>query len=132
MPARVFLVCAPEDHRARELLVQQARRTAPALEFEYIMVKQPWIASWKAQCRAKALKCDGAIVLVGKKTHQADGIPWELECVYEVGLPVLALHVDKHDKGKAPAGLTDPVVDWDAARVNAFLRILEHPSAASA
>jgi hypothetical protein len=113
-------------------LIQQVRKSLPAVEVEHTLVKQPWIATWKAQCRAKIRRCDGAVVLVSKKTAQAEGVPWELECANEAGLPVLAVHIDKYDQGRLPNGVSCRVVDWDLTSIVAFVRSLDQSSAATA
>ncbi len=119
---RIYLIYAAEDHRFADRLLSQARASGRAVEFDRMLLKQPWVAKWKGQCRNLIRMSDGAMVLIGKKTHAADGVRWELECVRECGVPALGVHIDKYDKGGVPDELcSSPVIDWDWAAISRFI-----------
>ena len=119
---RIYLIYAAEDHRFADMLLSQARASGRPVEFDRMLVKQPWVAKWKGQCRNLIRMSDGAVVLIGKKTHEADGVHWELECVRECGVPTLGVHIDKYEKGRVPGELSSsPVIDWDWAGISRFI-----------
>src|SRR5262249_4149303 len=91
--------------------------------FERMEAKLPWVPLWKGQCRTKVRECDAAIVLLSKKTNQGVGIGWELECASEAQMPLLGGHVDKYEKGSAPAELKGcPIIDWNWPEIAGFIQ----------
>lgn len=128
---RVFVIYATDDYRYFERLSEQARSAKFPVEFDRMQVKQPWVSGWKGGCRARVFQCDGAIVLVSKKTSQG-GVAWELECARTIGIPLLGVHVDKHDRGSVPAELSAAqVIEWNWPDIARFIQSLAKGSSAS-
>jgi hypothetical protein len=128
---RTYLIYAEEDYKFRDLLMSQAKSSRLPVEFSDMPTKQPWVERWKATCRARAFQCDGAIVLVSKKTKQASGVKWELECIGNAQLPTLAVLAEKVEKGSIPEELDDAkVVEWNWPEITTFISTLKHAAGA--
>jgi hypothetical protein len=128
---RVFLIYAEEDYRFCDLMISQARSSKLAVEFAHMQVKQPWVPRWKGLCRARVRECNGAIVLISKKTHEAAGVKWELECACEGQLPILGIFVNQGDKGPVPEEIRDsPLIEWDWPEIAKFVHLLNRDSLA--
>ena len=120
---RVFIsFAAPEDAYARDFLVQQARDDRSPFEFVDMSVKEPWDDKWKTRCRTKIRGCDGAIAVLSKKTWNAEGARWEMNCAVEEGIPIIGVHIHKDDKGAIPPELRGKkVIEWTWAGIKTFL-----------
>jgi hypothetical protein len=90
-PTRVYLIYAEEDYKFRDQLMTQARSAKLPVEFSDMPTKQPWVERWKMTVRTRAFQSDGAVVLISKKTKQANGLKWELECVANAQIPILGV-----------------------------------------
>jgi hypothetical protein len=99
---RVFLSYAEGDEASRDLLMREATKARLPVEFRYMPTKQPWVPHWKSSCRNRVLECDGAILLITRRTHQAEGVRVELEHIGESRLPAIAVHMES-GKGTLPA-----------------------------
>ncbi len=86
MAKRVFVSFAIEDKTLRDLLVGQAKNERSPFEFVDMSVKEPWDSAWKTRCRTKIKGCDGVLIIVTKKTRNADGQLWEIKCAKEEGV----------------------------------------------
>lgn len=102
---RVFISFAIEDKWARGYLVGQARNDNSPFEFTDMSVKQPWDNTWKSRCRERIKGCDGVIVLLSKKTWNADGAKWEMQCAVDENIPIIGVHIKSDDKGAIPTEL---------------------------
>jgi hypothetical protein len=130
--SRVFVIFAPEDYLHFERLTGQARSAKLLVEFDCMHVKQAWVPAWKGQCRTKVYRCDGAVVLISKHTHQG-GVEWELECARAFGIPMLGIHADKPASGSVPEQLGDAeVIEWSWPDIARFIRSLTKDSSAYA
>jgi len=119
---RVFVIHVPEDYAAFDRLTAQARTAKLAVEFDRMQVKQAWVPGWKAQCRNRIYKCDGAIVLIGKKTNQGDAA-WELECASSFNMPMLGVYLDKPNPAAVPQELRDAqITEWNWPAIMRFLQ----------
>ncbi len=128
---KVFVIYASKDYPFYERLKAQARTANLPVEFDHIQAKQPWLPSWKEQCRRRVYESDAAIVLVSRNTADSD-IGWEMECAGNFGMPILGINVDAEQRGsvsKAPPGWV--VIAWDWPGIARFLKSLEGASAAS-
>lgn len=120
---RIFVIYAEEDHLCFDRVSEQARAARLQVEFDRMQVKQPWVPMWKAQCRTRVFACDGAIAFISKRTQQGIGIAWELECAREGQIPILGVHVDKHNKGPIPAELRDSqIIEWNWPDIARFIQ----------
>ena len=133
MPTRniqTFLVYAEEDYRFRDQVISQAKNSKIPVDFVEMPTKQPWVERWKGICRTRAVECDGAIVLITKKTSQAAGVQWELECVSNAGIPILCVLADQCDKSAVPEEISDaPVINWNWPEIATFIQSLRRPEA---
>jgi hypothetical protein len=129
---RMFVIYASKDYPFYERLAAQARTARLQVEFDHLEVKQPWVPAWKAQCRNRVCKSDGAIVLVSRNTIDG-GIDWELECAADFGIPILGVNVDKEQKGSVPKEPPGWVVtDWaDWPGIARFIQSAKGLSASS-
>ncbi len=119
---RIFLVYAEEDYKFRDLLLSQAKSAKAAVEFADMPTKQPWVERWKGTCRTRVFECDGAIVLVSRKTKQGTGVKWELECALNAGIPLLGVYGEKCDYSSLPEELRDErLIEWNWAEIAAFI-----------
>jgi hypothetical protein len=113
MAKKVFVSFAAEDKYARDFLVEQARKKESPFEFIDMSVKEPWDDKWKTRCRARIKGCDGVIALISKKTWNADGARWEMNCANEEEVPMFGVHIHKDDKGAIPPELKGKtVINW--------------------
>ncbi|MBA7525069.1 hypothetical protein ES705_17216 [subsurface metagenome] len=87
MAERVFISFAVEDKVLRNMLVGQAKNEKSPFEFVDMSVKEPWDAAWKTKCRTKIKGCDGVLIIVTKKTRNANGQLWEIKCAKEERIP---------------------------------------------
>ena len=121
--ATIYVIFASEDHPSCNRLVDLANGAKLPVRFEFTEPKLPWVPSWKGQTRAKMFKCDGAIVLLSKKTREAVGVSWEISCAGEAQLPVLGVHIDKFQKGSLPDGLQDAqIIEWNWPEIASFIQ----------
>ena len=128
---RTYLIYAEEDYKFRDLLMNQAKSSRLPVEFSDMPTKQPWVERWKATCRTRAFQCDGAIVLLSRKTKQASGLKWELECINNAQLPTLAVLAEKVEKAAIPEELDEArVVEWNWPEITAFISTLKHAAGA--
>jgi len=111
---RIFVSFAVEDVKYRDFLVSQAKNERSPFTFIDMSVKKPWDQKiWKKKCRAQIKSCDGMIVLLSKKTWHASGARWEMKCAIEEGIPVIGMHVRKHDQGVIPPELKGKkIITW--------------------
>ena len=125
MATRIFISFAIEDAYARDFLVQQAKDNRSPFEFTDMSVKEPWDNSWKTRCRERIKGCDGTIALISKKTWNADGAKWEMNCANEEGIPMLGVHIHKDDKGTIPSELSGKrVIEWSWECIADFINSL--------
>jgi hypothetical protein len=123
---RVFISFAVEDTYARDFLVQQAKDNRSPFEFTDMSVKEPWSNSWKTQCRSRIKGCDGVIALISKKTRNADGARWEIQCADEEGIPMLGVRIHADDKGAIPPELQGyKVIEWSWPGIASFINSLK-------
>ena len=127
---RVYLAYAEGDERCRDLLVSEALREKLAVDFLYMPAKQPWVPRWKAACRDRVFQCDGAIIPITKRIHQAEGVRTELEYIGESGVPAIGIYMDRY-QGPVPAHYQHwPVVEWNWPQIASFIRSLGSSSGA--
>ncbi len=123
--ARLFISFAAEDVRSRDFLTAQSKLPACPFEFTDMSVKTPWDSAWKTNCRTKIRGCNGVIALLSKKTWNADGARWEIQCARDEGIPVLGVHIYKDDKGAVPPELAGcRVIEWSWPGIHQFIRSL--------
>ncbi len=132
MPTRIFLVYAEEDYRFRDLVISQAQSAHLSVEFSDMPNKQPWVPRWKTACRARAFECDAALVFVSSKTKQGTGVKFELECVRDTQIPVLAIAVDKSGTPVPEEVSGAKLVDWNWNEIAGFLQSVSGPANARA
>lgn len=122
MAKRIFISFAIEDVKYRDFLVGQAKHGDSPFEFVDMSVKEPWDSSWKTRCRTRIKGCDGVIALISKNTAKAEGALWEMNCAVEEGIPVMAVHIYKDDKGPVPSVLGNtPDIEWGWNGIAAFI-----------
>ena len=122
---RIFVSFAIEDEKYRTLLVGQARTAKTPFSFTDMSAKQAWDRQWKTNCRTKIRGCDGVIALLSKKTWNAEGARWEMQCAVEEGIPIIGVHIHKDDKGAIPSELKGKrVIEWIWPGIGRFLNSL--------
>ena len=122
---RVFVSFAAEDANYRDLLKGQAKNAKSPFDFVDMSVKEPWDAKWKTNCRSKIKGCDGLIALLSKKTWNADGAKWEMQCAKDERIPMLGVHIHKDDKGAIPSELAGKkVIEWTWDGIAKFINSL--------
>ncbi len=118
----IFISFAAEDSNFRDLLVGQAKNKASPFAFTDMSVKEPFDEKWKTDCRTKIKGCDGMIALLSKKTWNAEGARWEMNCAKEEKVPLIGVHIHKDDKGAVPPELAGKkVIEWTWDGIKAFL-----------
>ena len=122
---RIFIAFATEDAKYRDFLKGQAKNEKSPFDFVDMSVKEPWDRQWKTNCRTKIKACDGVIALLSKKTYNADGARWEMQCAKEEGVPMIGIHIHSNDKGAIPPELDGKkVIEWDWKEIAKFLNSL--------
>ena len=122
---RMFIAFAAEDAKYRDFLKGQAKNEKSPFDFVDMSVKEPWDRQWKTNCRTKIKACDGVIALLSKKTYNADGARWEMQCAKEEGVPMIGIHIHSDDKGAIPPELNGKkVIEWDWKEIAKFLNSL--------
>ena len=122
---RVFVAFAAEDAYARDFLRGQAKNDESPFEFVDMSIKEPFDEKWKTQCRTKIKGCQGVIALISKKTRNADGARWEMNCANEERKPLLGVHIHKDDKGAIPPELDGKkVIEWTWNGIASFINKL--------
>lgn len=111
---RAFISFAVEDDWARTLLVGQSKHEDTPFDLADFSLHKPFDNAWKTQTRPRIKGCDVVIVLIGKGTHAAEGVLWEIKAAKEEGVPIFGVHIDKADKGRKPGSLSFgiPVINW--------------------
>ena len=120
---RIFIAFAIEDKFARDNLVFQAtyQRQAP-FDFTDMSVKEPWDSAWKTKCRARIKGCDGVIAFISRRTPNAEGACWEIQCAKEEGVPIKGFWVHKDDPCCRPSQLgPTPIVYWTWDNITNFI-----------
>lgn len=119
---RIFISFAIEDVRYRDLLKGQSLNTKSSFTYIDMSAKQPWDSEWKKNCRTRIKGCDGVIALISKRTRNADGAKWEMQCANEEGIPLIGIHINKDDTGQIPTQLLGKkVVNWNWDEIKSFI-----------
>lgn len=122
---RIFISFAIEDAYARDFLVGQSKNNSSPFEFVDMSVKDAWDNNWKTNCRTKIKGCDGVIALISKKTYNAEGAKWEMQCAKEENIPMLGVHIQKDGKGAIPSELSGyKVIEWSWISISSFINSL--------
>ena len=119
---RIFISFAIEDANYRDLLKGQAKNDKSPFDFVDMSVKEPWDDKWKTRCRTKIKGCDGVIALLSKKTWNAEGARWEMQCAVDESIPIIGMHIHKDDKGAIPPELKGKkIIEWGWEGIKRFL-----------
>lgn len=123
---RIFISFAIEDVKYRDDLVNQSKRKKSPFEFIDMSVKKKWDEKvWKKKCRTKIKRCDGVIALLSKRTHNAGGARWEMQCAIEENIPIIGMHIQKKNKGAIPTELQgEEVIEWSWDNLDRFINSL--------
>ena len=126
MAKRIFISFAIENANLRDMLVGQARNENSPFEFVDMSVKKPWDSAWKTSCRTKIKSCDGVIIIVTKKTKNADGQLWEIKCATEEVIPRRGIWGYKDDQSNTlPDELSGiRIVYWTWSNISSFINSL--------
>lgn len=119
---RIFISFAIEDKNYRDLLKGQSLHTNTPFSYTDMSAKQAWDRKWKTNCRIQIKGCDGVIALISKKTRNADGAKWEMQCAIDEGIPIIGIHIHKDGKGQIPPQLSGKkVVNWTWSAITNFI-----------
>jgi hypothetical protein len=122
---RIFISFAIEDANYRDLLKGQALHTDTPFDYTDMSAKEAWDEKWKTNCRARIQGCDGVIALISKRTRNADGAKWEMQCANDEGISMIGVHIHKDDKGQVPAELAGrKVIEWTWDGIARFINSL--------
>lgn len=122
----VFISFAMEDIEYRNYLVKQAKDKRSPFYFIDMSVKQKWNENeWKARCREKIRRCDGAFALLSNNTHKAGGARWEIKCARQEGVKIIGMHIFKNAKSAVPIELQGKrVIEWSWDNLERFVNNL--------
>lgn len=111
---KVFISFSMKDAKYRNDLVSQSKNKKSPFYFVDMSVKKPWDEEvWQKKCRSKIKSCDGVIVMLSKKTWHSSGTRWEVKCAQEENVPIVAMHINKKDRGAIPPELKDEkIISW--------------------
>jgi hypothetical protein len=119
---RIFIVFATEDEQTKSLFTGQAKNKRITCEFVDMPVKEPWDEEWKNDCQIKIIGCDGAMVLVSKKTKKAAGPIWEIDCVKEEKIPLMGFYIGGATTLDKPESLNNiSCKEWSWENVKEFI-----------
>lgn len=119
---RIFISFAIEDEAHRNLLKGQSQHTRSPFSYVDMSAKKAWDSQWKTNCRTRIRGCDGVIALISKRTRNADGAKWEMQCANQEGIPMIGIHIHKNDKGEIPLELRGKKVsEWSDVAIANFI-----------
>ena len=119
---KVFISFAIEDKFARDHLVYQSEDHKAPFSFYDMSAKKAWDSQWKTNCRERIKGCDGVIALISKRTRNADGAKWEMQCTVDERIPIIGVHIHKDDKGQIPSELDGKkVINWTWDGIKNFI-----------
>lgn len=122
---RIFISFTIEEVKYRDLLKGQSLNTKSPFTFTDMSAKDAWDSQWKTNCRARIKGCDGVIALISKRTRNADGAKWEMQCARDEGIPMIGVHIDSNDKGEIPSQLNGKkVINWTWDGIKNFIDTL--------
>lgn len=126
---RVFISFALKDTELRDKLIEQVKKTHPALNVVFMPEKKSWESAWKAECQGQVDGCDGAIGIITKNTSRADGQLWELRCALDSQMKLLLVGDDEvceMSAKKLPELIRDEdILPWDSSSISSFLNRLK-------
>ena len=74
--------------------------------------------SWKSYIRSIVRECDASICLIGKDTHNATGVIYELEIATSLGNKIVPVRIP-NTRGGAPSILSKlEILEWNATKIN--------------
>ena len=118
---RVFIAFAIEDEKYRNFLSAQAKLDKSPFEFVDMSAKEPWDEKWKTNCRARVKGCNGVIALISKHTKNAEGQLWEIQCVYNEGVPIMLMWIND-ERPVLPALIKDKRINlWSWENLKTFI-----------
>lgn len=122
----VFVCFAQKDVGYKNYLIRQAGKDNLPMKFDDMSAGTHLSEeNWKALCQKKIEACDGAIVLLSIHTPNAKDAKWELKCIKELNVPVIAMHIQKENKGLIPMELKGKrVMDWNWDQIERFVESL--------
>ena len=86
------------------------------------LLNKHWDSTWKTNCRSRIKGCGGVIALLSKKTWNADGAKWEMQCAVEEKIPIIGVHIKSDDKGAIPSELAGKkVIEWTWDGIKNFI-----------
>jgi len=94
-----------EDKEIKQLFTGQAKNEKVPFSFKDSSLKEAALEKeWEKKAEAKIKKSDAVVVLVGEKTHSAQGVKKEVEFARKHNIPVFQVHNGKNLKRVDNAG----------------------------
>lgn len=73
---------------------------------------------WKGYIRNKIIQCDAVICLIGKDSHNATGVIYELEVAKSLGKKIVPVRIPR-TFGGAPSIIQNlQIKNWDSQEIN--------------
>ena len=74
--------------------------------------------AWRSYIRTIVRECDALICLIGKETHNATGVIYELEIANSFGINIIPVRIP-NTRGGAPRIIRNrDILNWDAIEIN--------------
>jgi len=116
-----------DDARMRDLFVGQGRHPGTPWEIIDWSAHEPFTERWKTEMRKRILRSDALVLLVGTRTHSAEGALWEVRAALEFGIPAFGVWLSEERGSIPPCFRPEHIIQWTWEGVAAMI----HESAAS-
>lgn len=73
---------------------------------------------WKSYIRGMIRECDALICLIGKDTHSAPGVKYELEVAISLKKKIIPLRIPGTSSGTPPLISDLDIINWDTQEIN--------------
>jgi hypothetical protein len=115
---RAFISFEMEDRWARDFLVQHAKDRNNDVEFIDYSVQDAFDSRWKTECAKRIALTKGTIVLIGRTTHRADAVLWEIDETLRQRNYIFGIQINKDQTYPIPAGLSNQqVIRWNFEQI---------------
>jgi len=100
-PPRVFIACAPQDHKYAELVTTRARSERLPVEFVGMDEGRTDEVGWQLECRRRVRSSRVLIVLISPLTGESTRVKWQVQCARELGVPIMGITLAFGEKADA-------------------------------
>lgn len=109
------------DEELKHLIIGQAKNEDSPFEVADWSIKEAVSVNWQAEAEGKIKRSDVVLVVVGKKTHQAQGVRVEVELAKKHRIKIVQIkgHPDSNPKPVSGAGTLH---EWSWENLEKYLK----------